>query len=169
MREDHVRDELALFVDGSLAAEAAASVAAHLAGCAACAAEAAAIRALLAGVAAARPDEQRPDLGDRHWQALARDIHAAVDALPAPGRPWWRRRFAWAGAGGLALAAVAAAALLAARPAPAPAPPGTPVAAPTLQEVVDEELALGKPGAAEEALDELELDDAALARLEAEL
>lgn len=162
-----IHDELALFVDGSLEADGAARVAAHVAGCAACAAEVGEIRALLGAMARAGDPAASAERGERHWQTLARDIRAATDALPMPRLPWWRRPLALGLASGLAVAAAVAGALLVVRPV---------AVAPVIQEVADiadvvddEQLALGSPAAADEELEELELDDAAAARVEAAL
>jgi anti-sigma factor RsiW len=162
-----VNAELALFVDGSLDPEAHARVAAHLAACAACAAEATQLRALLGNLARHAPAAERDEL---FWQDLARDIRRATGALPVP---WWRRPLLWAS--GLAAAVAVAVALLVLLPRATGPAPQVVVAAPTtkaapLDELLDEaELALGSPAAAEEELEELELDDAAAARIEAAL
>lgn len=100
-------DLLAAYADGGLAPDEAAEVEALLAKSPEARAELEAIRRLLGEARAAEERSSEPD-----WDAMARAIHRACDAAPAPRFAWlWRPRRVLA-LGGVLLAAGAVALLL---------------------------------------------------------
>jgi len=93
---------LAAYADGGLAPDEAAEVEALLAESPEARAELEAIRRLLAEARAGEDDHAEPD-----WDAMARDIHRAIDQAPPPRFGWLRPRRVLA-IGALAAAATAA-------------------------------------------------------------
>jgi hypothetical protein len=110
------RDERLLALDGGLDP----TRQAHLDDCAACRTEIEALGGVLARVRAVDVPEPSP----LFWDHLARRIGDAIaqQPVPAPGRPWWAPRLAWAAA---ALVVTALGAGYVARQRPVPQPPVT--------------------------------------------